>query len=362
MVNNPTFNPKSTYNPMRDPAPRRFVLWTMLAILIAVLMTVVAIRASANPPNAAEIRIQGLVNELTQERLTAQRHNAQRELESLGEQAVPALMVALRSDNPVLRRNAADMLGFIASPSTVGSLQYALANDTVPTVRRNAAYALGEINGFSQATELKRAALLDTNALVRQTAQDSLARMQTRIALSAGIDERKLDAYAIAPQSADHLYAATGRDLMVTTDGGKTWETLKTTLPSMTNVLAVSPSNVLTLYAGVDGLGMFKSVDGGRAWQAINNGLQVVPGARTVVSAITIDPTDSQRVLIATGVMLGTGNVEFMPTGILSSSNGGTTWEMMREYSQGEALTQLLFKGSQVYALAGNQVKVYRFN
>jgi hypothetical protein len=357
-------NSKSTnpHGKTLSPSRKRFVLWTVLALAVAVLTTVVVLNATANPPNAAEIRVQGLVRELEQDRLTAARHNAQRELEALGEQAVPALMVALRSDNPVLRRNAADMLGFIASNSAVGSLQYALANDTVPSVRRNAAYALGEIEGFSQVTELKRAALLDTNALVRQTAQDSLARMQTRIALSAGVNEQRLDAYAVAPQSTNNVYAATGRDLKVTNDGGTTWETLKGTLPSMVNVLAVSPGNERTLYAGVDSLGMFKSMNGGRSWEAINNGLDIVPGARTVISAITVDPTDSQRVLIATGVMLGTSNVEFIPTGILSSTDGGTTWNMMREYKQGDALTQLLLKGSQVYALAGSKVMIYRFN
>jgi len=93
-----------------------------------------------------------------------------------------------------------------------------------------------------------------------------------------------------------------------------------------------------------------------------NNGLSLMPGTRTIVSAITIDPRDAQHVLIATGIMLGTGKVEFIPTGILSSSNGGTSWELMREYKQGDALTQLMFKGSQVYALAGKQVMIYRVN
>jgi len=305
MVNSFSYNPK----PKLNVPQKRLVLWSLLAIAIAVLMAVVVLSANANPPNAAEVRITGLVSELKQERLTAQRQAAQQELEALGEQAVPALMVALRSNDAALRRNAADMLSYIASPASTGGLQYALANDTAPTVRRNAAYALGEINSFVQVTELKRAALLDTNAEVRAAAQDALARVQTRVALASKIDERKLDAYAIAPQNTDTVYAASGRNLSVTTDGGATWKTLKDTLPSMTNILAVSPSDSQTLYAGVASLGIFKSVDGGHAWQAVNNGLSVMPGARTIVSAITIDPADSQRVLIATGVMLGTSKV-----------------------------------------------------
>lgn len=358
MVTNPTFHSSSTINAPLKP----FGLWVLLAVSIAVLATVFAIGASANPPNAAEMRIQGLVSVLQQDRLTAQRHAAQQQLESMGEEAVPALLVALRSDNPVLRRNASDMLGYIASPTAGAGLQYALANDLMPTVRRNAAYALGEMNRFSQVNDLQQAALLDTNALARQTAIDSLARVQSRIALSAGVNERDLTAYAVAPQGTDNLYAAVGRDLKVTADSGKTWQTLTGVLPSIANVLAVSPSDMLTIYAGVEGLGVFKSVDGGRVWTALNNGLTVAPGVRTAVSAITIDPMDAQHVLIATGVMLGTGKAEFVPTGIMSSTNGGIIWNRMREDKQGDALTQLLLKGNQVYALAGNQVKIYRFH
>jgi hypothetical protein len=358
MVTNPPYPVKQSF---RAPQ-KRIVIWTLLGVAAVLLATLAALSASANPPNAAELRIQGWVNELKQERLTAQRHNAQRELENAGEAAVPALVVALRADDAVLRRNAADMLGFIGSPSAESSLQYSLANDTVPAVRRNAAYALGEIQSFAAIGDLQRAAVLDSNDLVRRTAQDSLARARTRVALSAGIDERELNAYAVAPQSGDVVYAATRRDLKVTRDGGKSWMTLTGSLPSMTNVLAVSPANSLTLYAGVDSLGMYKSVDGGREWTPINEGLQVSPGARLVISAITIDPTDPQTVIIATGAMLGTGDVQFVPTGMLSSANGGASWSVAQQGNQGEALTQLQLKGNQIYALAGTKVMVYRFD
>src|SRR5262245_60989467 len=135
MLNNPSLYSQPTIKTPRNASGRRIILWLALLLASVVLGIVVVITASANPPNAAEMRIQGLVNELDQDRLTAQRHTAMRDLENLGEQAVPALMVALRSDSAVLRRNAADMLGFIASPSSVASLQYTLANDPVAPVR-----------------------------------------------------------------------------------------------------------------------------------------------------------------------------------------------------------------------------------
>ncbi len=355
MVTNSTLNFHPTYH-----APRkRVALLTLLTLGLGFLAALIVLNASANAPTAAELRIQSWVSELQQERLTAQRHSAQRELENAGQDAVPALVAALRSNNPVLRRNAADMLGFIASPLPIASLQFTLANDPVPAVRRNAAWALGEINSLTPYNELRRAALFDSNALVRATAQDSLARMRTRLALATKIDERALNAYAVAPSSSEVIYAATRRDLILTHDGGKTWATLKNTLPSMTNVLAVSPTDTLTLYAGVDGLGMFKSADGGHTWNRINNGLEISAGTRHVITAIAIDPMDSQRVAIAAGVMLGTGNVEFVATGIYQSNDGGVTWNLTHDNRISEPVTQLAFKGNQIYALIENKVRVY---
>jgi len=354
MLDNPTFQFKPSFN-----APQhRVVLFAVLAILLAVVATVVTLTASATPPNAAEVRIQGWVDQLSQDRLTAQRHNAQRELEGAGEAAVAPLLIALRSNNVILRRNAADMLGFIASPTSVPALQDTLANDSVPAVRRNAAFALGEIGTFEPIAALQQASVLDTNALVRQTAQDSLSRIHTRIALSAGIDDNDLNSYAVAPSDADTLYAATGRDLKVTNDGGKTWTGLKQTLPSLTNQLAVSPSDPLTLYAAVDSMGMFKSVDGGKTWAALNTGLSIGPGLR--ISSISIDPNNDAQVLIATGLLVDGSQAEFIPTGIMRSIDGGATWTLHSSHQGGEALTNLIIKGNQLYALAGQKVMVYR--
>jgi len=358
MLKNPTYYTQPTFNTPR----RRMVLLTALLVVVGILGTLLVITASANPPAAAEMRIQGLVNELQQDRLTASRHKAQSELENLGEDAVPALMVALRSDNTVMRRNAADMLGFIASPRSISSLQFALANDAAPTVRRNAAWALGEIDSFAALVDLQRAAIFDGSNLTRQTAQDSLARIRTRLALVTGIPETALNAFAVSQQNPNVIYAATRRNIVVTQDGGKTWKTLANALPSVSNTLAVSPTNAQVLYAGIDGSGMYKSADGGQTWDAINNGLQVTPGARLVVTAITVDPTEPLRIVIATGAMVGTSNVEFYPTGILISNNGGQDWQKLQENASREALTQLALKDNQLYALAGDRVVKYQFN
>lgn len=354
MINNPTFPQRAHRSPKE-----RFVRWSLLALLVTLAALLIVISASAKPPSAAEMHIQTLVNELQQDRLTAGRQNAQRELEMGGEEAVPALMTALHSDNPILRRNAADMLGFIASPNSTSSLQYALENDSAAAVRVNAAWALGEIESYAQVRTLERAGLLDNNARVRETSRDSIARIRARLALSAGMDERELNAFAVAPTSSDIIYIAMRRDLLITRDGGKTWTRLQNVLPSLTNVLTASPADPLTLYAGVDSLGIYMSIDGGHEWMAMNKGLNIPAGGRYEVSAITLDPVNPARVLIATGVMLGTGDVEFVPLGVLQSSNGGETWKQVPNLKLDEPLTQLLFERNRVFALAGNRVTIF---
>ena len=133
-------------------------------------------------------------------------------------------------------------------------------------------------------------------------------------------------------------------------------------LPSLPDVLAVSPSDSRVLYAGVDGLGMYKSSDGGRTWYAVNAGLNVPPGARFVVTAITLDPADPQRVVIATGVMLGTSSVRLYPGGLYSLLDGGASWTLLRQPTSDEPLTFMAIKGSQLYARAGDQIVVYPYS
>lgn len=355
MVNNPTYYSQRSF---RSPK-QRLVRWSLLALLVMLLAGLIALSTNAYSPSAAEMHLQILVHELQQDRLTAGRQNAQRELESAGEEAVPALMTALHSDNPILRRNAADMLGYIASARSTGSLQYTLGNDPAAAVRVNAARALGEIDSYVQFHDLTRASLMDSSARVRTAARDSLARIHTRLALSAEIDERELSAFAVAPSSSDVIYIAVRRNLLVSHDGGKTWNTLQNVLPGLTTVLTTSPTDPQTLYAGVDSMGIYKSMHGGREWVAINNGLNIPAGGRFEISAITIDPAKPAHLLIATGAILGTGNVEFVPVGVLQSTDGGETWNQMPNIKPHEPLTQLLFEENRVFALAGSKVTTY---
>lgn len=349
---------KSEFNKPESAWQRMLPYVAMLALLFSIGAWLVS-AANAALPMLAEMRIQNAVNALSTDRLTPQRHQAQSEIEKAGEGAVPTLLVALRSGNPTLRQNAADMLGFIASPQSATALRNALLNDAAPAVRRNAAWSLGEIQDLTSLNALVRVTVLDRNLSVRQTAADSIARIRSRLALTAKVNEQTLSAYAISPTDSNQAFLARHRDLIASRDGGKTWTTYANALPSLITFLAVSPTNAQLLYASADGLGLFQSTNGGVTWAAINTGLGLMPGARFSVTALGFDPTDVQHLFVTTGVWLGTSQVEFFPINVMHTLDGGATWQLYQKSTNVLPITQLAMQSDGLYALAGDQVVIY---
>lgn len=93
-------------------------------------------------------------------------------------------------------------------------------------------------------------------------------------------------AFALDPTSPATLYAATGRGLYKTTDGGATWLRTGTGLRDHSLLaLAVDPALPSNVYATTDTAGVFRSVDAGEHWTESNSGI----GAR-YVGAIAVDP------------------------------------------------------------------------
>jgi photosystem II stability/assembly factor-like uncharacterized protein len=108
------------------------------------------------------------------------------------------------------------------------------------------------------------------------------------------------------------------------TDGGATWS--GTGLSVSVNLLAIDPANPTTLYAATGGSGLgdfrglFKSTDGGASWLPINNGVAGLFDARASITALVIDPHNSN--ILYAGTSGG---------GVFKSSDGGANWSRLND-------------------------------
>ncbi|MFK8031724.1 MAG: glycoside hydrolase family 97 N-terminal domain-containing protein [Gammaproteobacteria bacterium] len=106
------------------------------------------------------------------------------------------------------------------------------------------------------------------------------------------------------------LYAggASG-ELFKSLDGGRAWQKLNDGLPSA-NILALALDSVRdTLYAGTENQGVFKSVDGGSSWQPTGNGISAEQ-----VTSLAVDESNGR-------VHAGTNG-----SGIYTSDDNGASW------------------------------------
>lgn len=120
------------------------------------------------------------------------------------------------------------------------------------------------------------------------------------------------------------------RGLYKSTDGGETWnKILYTNEKTGCADVAIDPTNTNVVYAtmwefrrtpysfnsGGQTSGMYKSVDGGKTWKEIKNGLPAKPFGRI---ALTLAPSDPKNMIAI---------VESKETGLYISSDGGETWK-----------------------------------
>lgn len=359
MLEKMEWNPITTENKVRALK----ILSGIIVILLLVGVSAAFLNnVVATPISPQEMQIRGWVNDLSDAGLTAKRQTAESHLESAGEQAVPALTTALHSNDATVRRNAAQVLGYIASPNAADALRQTLANDPVPAVRADAAWALGEIKNGSALPALERASVLDTSATVRDNADKSITNIQASLIQRAGRDASQVNVVAIAPNQTGTIYLASQRDLLISHDNGTQWETIKQSLPGVASALAVNPTNPNILYAGLHSQGMVLSTDGGKTWQALTRNFSSEAIGSSTVTAITVDPSNPMRVIMAHGIRIGDTGNEFFPLGILFSNDGGTTWGNVMDLEQGQLVTRLQVQNSKVYALTSDKVLVAPLN
>ncbi len=149
-------------------------------------------------------------------------------------------------------------------------------------------------------------------------------------------------------QNPSSIYAGLNGGVYKSADSGSKWQRLngkvsgdndvpcQTCLPqtnpengnsaAQVDVVVVDPKNAATIYAAVNGVGLFKSVDGGLTWKASNNGLPNIDpetgGTTTQIRALGIDQSNPMI------LYLGSAG------GLFKSSDGGASWQ-----GSGKALT-----------------------
>jgi hypothetical protein len=109
--------------------------------------------------------------------------------------------------------------------------------------------------------------------------------------------------------------------VLKSSNGGTTWEATGLVNSGITAV-TMDPKNPRTIYAATGNVyhprdfpGLFKSVDAGASWAAIDNGLSEFIGTLSIVSTIVVDPDDSDLVYIATA-----------GGGVYRTVDGAATW------------------------------------
>lgn len=144
------------------------------------------------------------------------------------------------------------------------------------------------------------------------------------------VDSGGVDTLAIDPQDFTTIYAAGAFGVFKSTDRGSSWSPANSGLPPCNGTynvflchtsLAIDPQNPRTLYAGIYGVGVFKSTDGGTSWSAANTG-------PVSVGPLAIDPQDPKTLYAGTANYCGCQD-DPSTTGVWKTANGGTSWSQV---------------------------------
>ena len=156
----------------------------------------------------------------------------------------------------------------------------------------------------------------------------------------------EVSAFQYDPSTPSRIYAASTSGLLLSIDGGETWNGYGDLLLSFF-ALVLDPTTPATLYAGnTTGYGIYKSIDRGAHWTQSNTGLpdQGSLGAGLpIVIALAVDPSAPSTVYAGTA-----------GDGLFQSTDAGATWAPIDDGLRSAYVSALLLSsGSSPGVLAG---------
>lgn len=142
---------------------------------------------------------------------------------------------------------------------------------------------------------------------------------QSWFSINNGLTDTGIVDIAVDPSNPSTAYALTTSGPFVTNNGGLLWSAANSGLPSasgtffsfsgISSTLVIDPSTPSTLYVTTTADGVFKSIDSGASWSAVNNGL-----ADLSTLALAIDPSNPNTLYVTNAL------------GIYKTTNGGENW------------------------------------
>jgi photosystem II stability/assembly factor-like uncharacterized protein len=101
------------------------------------------------------------------------------------------------------------------------------------------------------------------------------------------------------------------------TNGGESWQDISSNLPADMAIwgIAISPSDNNVVYIGVDGYGVYKTVDGGATWERKNSGL-----TSTKIISLAISRWNDEMVFAGTD-----------DESVFATIDGGENWNQLDE-------------------------------
>jgi hypothetical protein len=134
--------------------------------------------------------------------------------------------------------------------------------------------------------------------------------------LPGSVSLGSINRLAVDPSNASNVLAAANSGIWHSTDGGNSWTQVYN---GLVQDLKPTPGNFSTLYAGLNGVGVLKSIDGGLTWNYSNTGMS--PNGRV---EIAVSPVKTNRIVASCE-----GSLSGVNSDLYLSDDGGVTWYLV---------------------------------